>query len=84
MMKVRTNQLSSCEGSREKDLHMVQKKRNKTDSTPQRDQVKGGRHLFSNLRVSVPSFLHLANLSSGRAKSYFVSKVKNFLLGDPN
>lgn len=32
----------------------------------------------------MPSCLHLANLSSGRAKSYFVSKVKNFLLGDPN
>ena len=52
MLKARTNHLSSCEGSWEEDLHMVErgKKKKGIKPTPPRrgTKWKGGGHLFSN------------------------------------
>lgn len=44
MLKVRTNHLSSCEGSQEEDLHMVKtKEKAKQNRASERGPAEGGR-----------------------------------------
>lgn len=91
MLKARTNHLSRCEGSQEEDLHTVKKKKKeytRPHPTEGWDERRQTRLLssFSNRETQFPRHPScIWQISAvGRAKSCFVIKVKNFLLGDPN
>lgn len=76
MLKVRTNHLSSCEGSQEEDLHMVKTKekaeqnRERVNEAPLREGGPEGSTSLTNGSDCVPA-PSLANLSSGESKQLF-------------
>lgn len=88
MLKAKTNHLSSCEGSKEEDLHMVKKEKEeeKEEIRPHpmegQNERRSDRQISSfstgDLRVPRPSFPNWADLSRGQSQELFSQQGQKF------